>query len=62
MAAIFVSGDRVLVLKKLGPVLMVHCKADQLVPFAGACPCGPARIHSGLDYDLPLPLHQSLST
>ena len=63
MAAIIASGDRVAVLKKIiAPTLVIHGKADPLVPVSGGVDTARhvtgARLEliDGMGHDLPQPL------
>jgi pimeloyl-ACP methyl ester carboxylesterase len=63
LAAIMASGDRVLLLKKIvAPTLVIHGKADPLVPVAGGIDTARhirgARLEliDGMGHDLPVPL------
>ena len=63
MAAIMASGDRVSALKKItAPALVIHGKADRLVPVAGGIdtarhiPDAKLELIEGMGHDLPLPL------
>jgi pimeloyl-ACP methyl ester carboxylesterase len=63
MAAIMASGDRVSVLKKIiAPTLVIHGKADPLVPVSGGIdtarlvPGAKLELIEGMGHDLPQPL------
>lgn len=63
MAAIVASGDRVAELKKItAPTLVIHGKADRLVPVAGGVdtarhiPDAKLELIEGMGHDMPLPL------
>lgn len=63
MAAILASGDRVLVLQKItAPTLVIHGKADPLVPVAGGIDTAhlvrgaKLELIDGMGHDLPQPL------
>ncbi len=63
MAAIMASGDRVAVLKKItAPTLVIHGKADPLVPVAGGIDTAhlvrgaKLELIDGMGHDLPQPL------
>ena len=63
MAAIMASGDRVSVLKKIiAPTLVIHGKADPLVPVAGGIDTArhirgaELELIEGMGHDLPQPL------
>ena len=63
MAAIMASGDRVSVLKKIiAPTLVIHGKADPLVPVSGGIDTArhvagaKLELIEGMGHDLPQPL------